>query len=230
MAVPSALVVRSLQMSALLPLVLIGCGGHASDVLSVIEACNEAVPRYAVLGYLDDDPQADDRRVHARGIARVGSIGEAIRLDGFYALGIGYPEERSAVAFRLQGLGKPSEAILHPQAELSTNVELSPGVVIFGGTHIGPGARISQGAMVGRAAIIGHDTLISEHVSVMPGAVVSGDCSIGARALIGSNSTVLEGRVVGEGARLGAGAVLTRDLAAGCTAVGVPARVVSPSR
>ena len=216
-------------MAALLPLVLIGCGGHASDVLSVIEACNEAAPRYAVLGYLDDDQQADDRRVRVRQIPRLGSIAEVDRLDGYYVFGIGYPEPRSRLALRLR-MADPAEAILHPLAGLSTNVNLSSGVVIFGGAQIGPLASISEGVMVGRGAVVGHDAVISDHVSVMPGAVVSGDCFIGARAMIGANATVLEGRVVGEGARLGAGAVLTRDLAPGSTAVGVPARVISSTR
>lgn len=226
----TCVVVGWLVMTALLPLVLIGCGGHASDVLSVIEACNDARLRYAVLGYVDDDEQADDRRVRVRTLCRIGSIGEIDRVQGFYVFGIGYPERRAHVAARVHGMSEPAEPIVHPQAGLATGVALSAGVVIFDGVHIGPLARISEGAMVGRGAVIGHDSLISEHVSVMPGAVVSGDCSIGARAMIGSNATVLEGRVVGEGARLGAGAVLTHDLPRGSTAVGVPARVVSSTR
>lgn len=217
-------------MASLLPLVLIGCGGHASDVLSVIEACNETAPRYDVLGYLDDDQRADDQRVRLRKVPRLGTIDAMASLPGYYAFGIGYPEERSRVAVRLSDSGKLADAIVHPSAGLATGVVVAPGVVVFGGAHIGPLAHISEGAMVGRGALIGHDTLISGHVSVMPGAVVSGDCLIGARALIGSNATILEGRVVGEGARLGAGAVLTRNLPAGCTAIGVPARVVSSSR
>jgi sugar O-acyltransferase (sialic acid O-acetyltransferase NeuD family) len=217
-------------MSALLPLLLIGCGGHASDVLSVVDACNEVAPRFSVEGYLDDDPHADDHRLANRGVKRIGYIGEIDRVVGFYVWGLGYPEARSRVAARLQGACEPAEALVHPLTGLSSGVELGRGVVIFGGAHIGPLARIAEGAMVGRGAIIGHDVVLSEYVSVMPGAVVSGDCSIGAAALIGANATVLEGRTVGETSRLGAGAVLTEDLPAGCTAVGVPAKVVSSRR
>lgn len=213
-------------MATLVPLVLIGCGGHASDVLSVIEACNGTVPRYRVLGYLDDDPVADGHRLTARGVGRLGAIDAAASIDAGYALGIGYPEPRARVLARLRSLGELAGPLLHPDARLATGVVVEPAVVVFDGVRIGPLARLALGSMVGRGSVVGHDTVIGELASIMPGAVVSGDCSIGAGALVGSNSTVLEGRSVGPGARLGAGAVLLDDLPPGCTAAGVPARVV----
>lgn len=213
-------------MTALLPLVVIGCGGHASDVLSVIEARNEGEPRYSVVGYLDDDPGADDSRVRARGIPRAGCIADMEQLDGLYVFGIGYPGPRSQVAERLKHLGQAADAIVHPWADLASGVAVERAVVIFGGAHIGPRGRVLEGAMIGRAAIIGHDAVVAEYASVMPGAVVSGDCAVGVGALVGANATVLEGVQMGQWSRLGAGAVLTQNLAAGCTAVGVPARVV----
>ena len=45
------------------------------------------------------------------------------------------------------------------------------------------------------------------------------------RASIGSGALVLGGVRIGEGATVGAGAVVTRDVAAGATVAGVPARV-----
>jgi sugar O-acyltransferase (sialic acid O-acetyltransferase NeuD family) len=215
-------------MTGLLPLVLVGCGGHASDVLSVVEACNEAEPRYRVVGYIDDDREADDRRLQDRNVPRLGAVAEAERAQGLFVLGIGYPEQRARVAERLRGVGELAAAVVHPGASVATKAVLGRGVVVFGGAHIGPLARVCEGAMVGRGAIVGHDTLLSDHVSVMPGAVLSGDCTVGVGALIGANATVLEGRSIGDWSRLGAGAVLTQDLPAGCTAVGIPARVVAP--
>jgi acetyltransferase-like isoleucine patch superfamily enzyme len=46
-----------------------------------------------------------------------------------------------------------------------------------------------------------------------------------AGASIGSNATILGGVTIGEGARVGAGAVVTHDVPAHTTVVGVPARV-----
>ena len=45
-------------------------------------------------------------------------------------------------------------------------------------------------------------------------------------ASIGANATVLPGVTIGEGAMVGAGAVVTRDVPAGATVIGNPARKV----
>src|SRR5205823_4580209 len=44
------------------------------------------------------------------------------------------------------------------------------------------------------------------------------------RASIGSGAIILGGVTIGEGARIGAGAVVSRDVPAGATMAGVPAR------
>ena len=50
--------------------------------------------------------------------------------------------------------------------------------------------------------------------------------SIGNHVWIGINVTILKGVKIGDGAIIAAGAVVTRDVPAGCLAAGVPARVI----
>lgn len=47
-------------------------------------------------------------------------------------------------------------------------------------------------------------------------------------ASIGSNATILPNVTIGERAVVGAGAVVTKDVPAGATVAGVPARIISP--
>ncbi|WP_311380736.1 DapH/DapD/GlmU-related protein [Arthrobacter sp. ISL-28] len=54
----------------------------------------------------------------------------------------------------------------------------------------------------------------------------TGPISIGRNCFIGQRAVVLGGVTIGDGAVVGAGSVVTRDIPAGATAAGVPARIL----
>jgi acetyltransferase-like isoleucine patch superfamily enzyme len=84
--------------------------------------------------------------------------------------------------------------------------------------------RVGARAWLLKHVHVGHDALIGEDVEIAPGAVVCGLCEIGDGVHIGVNASILPKRLVGAGARIGAGAVVTRDVPAGETWIGNPAR------
>ncbi len=65
-----------------------------------------------------------------------------------------------------------------------------------------------------------------------PEAVLTGDFRVGAGSLAGAGAMILPGPPVGSGVIVGAGEVVTRDVTAGETVVGSPAKQLSltPSR
>lgn len=71
---------------------------------------------------------------------------------------------------------------------------------------------------------VGHDAIVGDDCELTPGVVVCGFVEIGAGVKVGVNACILPYRRVGAGARIGAGAVVTRDVPAGETWVGNPAR------
>lgn len=87
-----------------------------------------------------------------------------------------------------------------------------------GDVRIGSGVLLADGVLVSSG---GHD--MSDDKSLVPGApiVIGDNCFVGQRAI------VVAGVTIGDGAIIGAGAVVTRDVPAGATAAGVPARVVA---
>jgi acetyltransferase-like isoleucine patch superfamily enzyme len=110
-----------------------------------------------------------------------------------------------------------------------------------------------RGVKIGRDVEIGYlvmiDNLYPEKVTIRSGATVTYGCTIlahdasyryarggrevvketmiGEKAFIGVNSTILPGVSVGDRAIIGAGSLVKRDIAAGATVAGVPAKVRS---
>ncbi len=105
------------------------------------------------------------------------------------------------------------------------------------GVEIHPGARIGQrffidhgtGVVIGETAEIGDDCVIFHNVT-LGGTGKHRDKRhprVGDNVLIGTGATLLGPLRVGNNTRIGAGAfVCMRDVPAGCTVVGAPARIV----
>ena len=103
---------------------------------------------------------------------------------------------------------------------------------------IHPGARIGRGffidhgfTVIGETAEIGDDVTIYQNVTLggtNPSAGVGGKRhpTIRSGVVIGSGAQVLGPVEVGEGAKIGANSVVTKDVEAGATMVGIPAKPV----
>jgi len=111
------------------------------------------------------------------------------------------------------------------------------------GIEIHPGARIGRrlfidhgmGIVIGETAEIGDDVTLYQDVT-LGGIAPSVDSAaqvdrkrhptLRDGSIVGSGAQVLGPITVGEGARVGANAVVVRDVAAGTTVVGIPAKVM----
>ena len=118
-----------------------------------------------------------------------------------------------------------------PYAHLRAGTEVGPRVHVGNYAEL-KNARLAEGVKVGHFSYLG-DVTVGAETNVGAGTITANfdglhkhATTIGERAFIGSD-TILRAPVrVGDGARTGAGAVVTRDVPDGATAVGVPARVV----
>ncbi|NND02011.1 MAG: acetyltransferase [Acidimicrobiia bacterium] len=199
--------------------VILGGSGHASDVLSIIEALDLGMDVVVA-----DDGETNSARFEGRAVELTDSIDASLQPGRSFVAGVGYPDTRRALVDRADAAGlAPIRPLIHPSTVVATNAVVGEGSVVAGVSWISANARVGRHVYVGYGVKLGHDSMVGDFVSLMPGCMVSGDCAIGEGALIGANATVLQGLTIGSGAVVGAGAVVTKDVEANSTVVGSPA-------
>lgn len=210
-------------------IVLIGGAGHASDLLGVIEAMNEAAqaaptPWAEVVGIVADGA-IDPKRFVGRGVERIGSIDDLKHIDAtHYVMGIGYSQPRRTVQKRMEPFALMPLTLVHPRAWVHPSASIGAGTVVLAGAVVSAMAVIGDHCVIHHNSVIGHDAQLQDFVTVLPGASVSGDTLLEEACAIGSRAVVIEKRTVGADAIVGAGAIVSRDLPPGVVATGVPAR------
>lgn len=206
-------------------IVLLGGGGHGSDVLGLIEDLDRISDvRLNVVAVADDYWKRKDR-FQERGIALVHGLEQSYHLATHFIATVGYPAGRMRVAEKAQQAGLEScIPLVHPLANLGPQVAIGRGSIVLGLSSFSPGATIGDHCYISHGVLIGHNTEIAAFTSVMPGASVSGDVIIGTGALIGAGAVITEGITIGENAVVGAGAVVVKNVAPGVLVTGVPAR------
>jgi serine O-acetyltransferase len=104
---------------------------------------------------------------------------------------------------------------IHPAAKIGQRVffDHGLGIVIGETTEIGDDCTIYQGVTLGGTSLYKG---VKRHPTLGKGVVVS------------AGAKVLGGFTVGDGARIGSNAVVLKEIPAGATAVGIPARILHP--
>ena len=213
------------------PLVILGTGGSAFDLLDIVEAINAIKPTWVPIGFLDDARPPGSQHLC---LEVLGPLREALKFrECAFVNTIGSdksyrrrPELLAATGLRVDRFA----TLLHPATSVSSRARLGHGVVVNPGVVIGGGVSIGDHVMLCPGCIVGHESSIGAYSILAPGAVISGLVDVEPSCYIGARAVIRQRLRIGTGALIGMGAVVVRDVPSESCVVGNPAQPLHRSR
>lgn len=207
--------------------IIIGAGDFAKELIWIMQDINKKQATYDIVGLSDDNEAKEGLKVMSFNI--YGPIEDS----SFWGEGpvyavcsAGKPKNRRSLTNRARKAGYKFLNIIAPGAVVSEYARIGEGTIIMPGSVVTVDVTLGKHVLVNKLCSVGHDSVIKDYSTLAPGVKIGGNVLIEEESYIGMNASILESVNIGKGAIVGAGAVVIDDLPPGCTAVGVPARVI----
>ena len=207
-------------------IVIYGAGGLGREVAQLLDDLNAQNPQWSVLGFLSDDATSHGRIVGDLPVLGGNEWVHARTTPIAIAMGVGGPALKRRLVERVRTPVASFPTLVHPSAVVGRRVDLAEGTIVCAASVITVDIRVGAFSTVNLCCTIGHDAVLGEYTTLAPSVNVSGNVTVGDGTDLGTGSKVIQGVSIGEWSIVGAGAVVSRNLPANVTAVGVPAKAI----
>jgi len=178
---------------------------------------------YDVIGFLDDRPGV---LAGLEGYPPIlcSPASYEPRSGDFFVCAVGSCQQRERFVRMIEAKGGRFISVIHPLAHIGPHVQVGTGCIVCPEAFLDCDIKVGDHVVLNVRSFVAHDCRIEDFAMLSPGNCIAGRCKIGTRAFLGVGVTCKPDTSIGPDAIVGAGAVVIRDIPAGVTAVGNPAR------
>ena len=198
----------------MIPLLLIGGGGHCRSCIEVIESQKE----YKIAGIVLPDT-GNSEPILGYPVLGIDEELEKILLkipDAIVTVGqIRNPNIRIRLFEKLKKMNAKLPIIIASTAYCSQHALVGCGSIVMHGAQVNAAARIGENCIINSQALVEHDACVDNHCHIATGARVNGGALIGMGSFVGSGAIICEGVKVGSRAVIGAGQIVLKDVPEG---------------
>lgn len=204
---------------------IIGAGGFAREILTLINDINLQKPQYEVVGFVDVNK---GQTIH--GYPIIGMDEEVNQTNEPLALviAVGDPKMKRSIREKYNNPLISFPTLVHPSVMIGDigSVRFGEGCIVCAGSILTTDIYIDNFVTINLMCTVGHDTVIKDYASFMPSCNISGEVLVNHGVYVGTGTKIINDVEIGENTIIGAGAVVAKSIPANCTAVGVPARPI----
>jgi sugar O-acyltransferase (sialic acid O-acetyltransferase NeuD family) len=188
----------------LVPLLLVGAGGHARACIDVIEQEG----RFAVAGLVGLPEERDSRVLGYPVLGADADLTDLLHSYTHALITVGQiktaePRMRLFDLLRQKGCALP--VIVSPRAYVSPHATVGAGSIVMHGAVVNAAATVGRNCIVNSQSLVEHDAVIADHCHISTGVAINSGVRVGSATFIGSNSSVRQQVIIGERCLIGMG-------------------------
>jgi sugar O-acyltransferase (sialic acid O-acetyltransferase NeuD family) len=201
-------------------LVIIGAGGHASDIFNVATVLD-----YRVHAFIHDTKAGETHM----DCPVLGSIQDLKRPENYaFAIAIGdnYTRKRYIEDIMLEYPDLNFPTLIHPKSDIGTLSQIGKGTIVMPYSIIGANTQIADFVVFNNRSFIAHDSKVNNYASLSPSVTTGGSVIIGEGTSICISATIREKTCIGDYTVIGGMSFVDKDIPSGVVAYGIPAKVI----
>ena len=208
---------------------LVGCGGFGREIMPELVRILRQKNIVATVVFVET--QVSGSRVNGYPVLSEDEFFSHTDSDKHFNIAIANSKIREALATRFTASGAKPFSIQSPAAHFYDANEIGDGSIICAGSVVSSNVKIGRFFHCNFLSYVAHDCVIGDFVTFAPNVTCNGNVEIGDHAYIGAGALLKNGIPgkplrIGAGVIIGMGAVVTKDVPAGETWIGNPARLM----
>jgi sugar O-acyltransferase (sialic acid O-acetyltransferase NeuD family) len=207
-------------------LIIVGAGDFAREVLWNANDLSGDQRKWDSVAFLDDNLEGACARMQRYEIdLPVYRTSDYTQREGDLLIcSIGDPSVKLELCERLRLKGAQFTNLIHPSVAVGPKTKLGEGVIITRFSGLSVNVTIGNFVTINSFSGCGHDAVVEDACTISAHCDVTGHAHLERAVFLGSHAAVMPGVRVGAFAKVAAGSIAFRDVKAGSTVIGVPAK------